>query len=118
MKLNVFPTQEMLQDPSMVIVDIRTEPEWRETGIVKGSHCITFFDADGSYDAKKFLEAMDALGGKNQHIGLICRTGNRTHQVAMFMHQQGYKVQNLDGGITKLIAEGYRPVGYRKMDAA
>lgn len=112
MQLNIFPTIETLEDPSMVIVDIRTEPEWFQTGIVKGSECITFFNVDGTYDEKKFLQKIDALGGKEQHIGLICRTGTRTHQVAMYMHQLGYKVQNLDGGILKLIAEGYEPTPY------
>lgn len=113
MKLNVFPTIEMLEDPSICIVDIRTEPEWEQTGIVHGSKCITFFELDGGYDAEGFLAKMDKLGGKEQHIGLICRTGSRTHQVAMFMHQHGYKVQNLSGGITKLIAEGYEPALYQ-----
>lgn len=112
MQLNIFPTKEMLEDSSIIIVDIRTEPEWFQTGIVQGSKCITFFNADGSYDESKFLQEMDSLGGKEQHIGLICRTGSRTHQVAMYMHQMGYKVQNLDGGILKLISEGYEPVSY------
>jgi len=30
------------------------------------------------------------------------------------MYQKGYKVQNLAGGILKLIAEGYEPVEYKK----
>jgi rhodanese-related sulfurtransferase len=104
----------MLESSSMVVVDIRTEPEWEETGIVNGSRCITFFDASGNYDAEAFFKKIDELGGKDQHFGLICRTGSRTHQVAMFMHQNGYKVQNLDGGVMKLMAEGYELVPYRK----
>ncbi len=112
MKLNVYPDKRMLEESDMVVVDIRTEPEWRQTGIVKGSHCITFFDERGRYDADAFFKAIDALGGKDAHIGLICRTATRTHQVAMFMHQNGYKVQNLLGGVMKLIDEGYELVPY------
>lgn len=108
MGLNVYPDKEMLENSDMVIVDIRTAPEWEQTGIVPKSHCITFFESDGSYDAEVFLKEIDALGGKNQEIGLICRTGNRTHQVAMFMFQKGYKVKNLDGGVMKLMGEGYQ----------
>jgi len=112
MKLNVTPDKAMLEGSEMIVVDIRTEPEWRQTGIVPGSHCITFFDAYGNYDAEAFLKRIDALGGREAHIGLICRTATRTHQVAMFMHQEGYRVQNLLGGIMKLMAEDYGLVPY------
>lgn len=114
MKLNIYPTKETLEDESMIIIDIRTEPEWIQTGIVKESKCITFFNEDGSYDEESFFKEIDSLGGKEQHFGLICRTGSRTHQLAMFMYQKGYKVQNLAGGILKLIAEGYEPVEYKQ----
>ena len=113
MKLNVTPDKTMLEDSDMIVVDIRTEPEWRETGIVPGSHCITFFDERGRYDAAAFFAQIDALGGKTAHIGLICRTATRTHQVAMFMHGQGYaRVRNLLGGIMQLMKEGYELVPY------
>jgi rhodanese-related sulfurtransferase len=113
MKLNVVPDREMLENSDMIVVDIRTEPEWRQTGIVPGSKCITFFDAYGNYDAEGFLKQIDALGGKEARIGLICRTATRTHQVAMFMHQQGYNVQNLVGGVMKLMGEGYELAPYK-----
>lgn len=105
--LNVYPDKEMLENSDMVIVDIRTEMEWMQTGIVPGSKTITFFKMDGSYDAEGFMKAMDALGGKEQEIGLICRTGSRTSQVANFLAQQGYNVKNLAGGVMKLMSEGY-----------
>jgi rhodanese-related sulfurtransferase len=112
--LNIFPDKAMLEDSNMVVIDIRTAPEWEQTGIVPGSHCITFFDEFGQYDAEGFMKAVDELGGKEALIGLICRTGTRTHQVAMFMFQQGYKnVKNLDGGVMKLLSEGYRLQPYQ-----
>lgn len=112
MSINIYPDKVMLEDSEMVIVDIRTRPEWQQTGIVPGSKCITFFDESGNYDAENFLKTMDGLGGKEQEIGLICRTGSRTSQVANFMHQQGYNVKNLAGGVTKLIREGYQLASY------
>lgn len=113
MKLNVMPDKAMLEESDMIVIDIRTEPEWIETGIVPGSHCITFFNERGQYDALGFMQKIDKLGGKEAHFGLICRTATRTHQVAMYMYEQGYKVQNLLGGITKLQAEGYDLEPYR-----
>jgi len=105
--MNVYPDKDMLENSGMKVVDIRTKMEWQETGIVPGSTMITFFDQMGNYDAEGFLKAMDELGGKDVEIGLICRTGNRTAQVAGFMAQQGYNVKNLDGGVMKLMNEGY-----------
>ena len=111
--MNVYPTKEMLENSDMVVVDIRTPSEWQQTGIVPGSHTIMFFDERGSYDAQGFLEKMDALGGKTQEIGLICRTGSRTAQVAGFMAQEGYNVKNLAGGVMKLMGEGYEMAPYQ-----
>lgn len=111
--MNVYPDKEMLENSEMVIVDIRTEPEWQQTGIVKGSHCVTFFDLSGNYNAEAFLAKMDELAGKDKEIGLICRTGSRTAQVANFMSQQGYNVKNLMGGVMKLMSEGYQLEKYQ-----
>jgi len=118
MSISVYPTKEMLESGEMVVVDIRTEPEWEQTGIVPGSKCITFFDATGHYDVASFLTALDRIGGKNVPIGLICRTGARTSQVASFLHQQGYNVKNLAGGVMKLVAEGYTLAPYRTVESA
>ena len=111
--MNVYPDKEMLENSDMKIVDIRTPGEWRETGVVPGCTTVTFFDEMGNYDAEGFLKAMDALGGKDVEIGLICRTGSRTAQIASFMEQQGYNVKNLAGGVMKLMSEGYELEPYK-----
>jgi rhodanese-related sulfurtransferase len=111
--MNVYPDKEMLENSDMKIVDIRTRGEWEQTGIVPGCTTVTFFDEMGSYDAEGFLKAMDALGGKDVEIGLICRTGSRTAQIASFMAQQGYNVKNLAGGVMKLMSEGYELEPYK-----
>lgn len=113
MNINVTPDKELLENSDMIIVDIRTEGEWIETGIVPGCKTIVFFDERGGYDAEGFLKQMDELGGKDVEIGLICRTGARTAQVAGFMQQQGYNVKNLVGGVTKLAREGYTLSPYK-----
>jgi len=111
--MNIYPDKEMLEESDMKVVDIRTPMEWEQTGIVPGSHTITFFDEMGNYDAAGFLKEMDALGGKETEIGLICRTGSRTAQIAGFMAQEGYNVKNLAGGVMKLMGEGYELEPYR-----
>lgn len=114
MSIDVRPDAQMLENTKMVIVDIRTRGEWLQTGVVKNSKCITFFDERGSYNVEEFLKQIDALGGKEQEIGLICRTGSRTSQVANFMKNEGYNVKNLVGGVMGLMQQGYQLVPYQE----
>ena len=109
-----WATEGFLQK-NIKIIDIRTPAEWRETGIVKGSYPIMFFDEQGNYDVPKFLKALNKVVKKDEQFALICRVGSRTGMVSEFLANKfGYKVINLKGGIMKLISEGYRPVRYIK----
>ncbi len=92
-------TQEFLSK-NIPIVDIRTAPEWVQTGVVKNSILITFFKEDGSYDVEKFFKELNKHFDKNSTFALLCRSGNRTGMVSKFLKSQGYKnVINLKGGI-------------------
>lgn len=90
-----------LQKSGVPVVDIRTAPEWEETGIVAGSRLLTFFDERGRYDAARWLEQLKATAGPQQPVVLICRTGNRTRMVGQMLSQQaGYaKVYHVKAGI-------------------
>ena len=95
------------------IIDIRTSPEWKETGIVENSIPITFFDEQGRYNAETFLNELTKHVKKDREFALICRTGNRTVAVSEFLSKQGYKVINLKGGIKRLMSQGYVPEPYK-----
>ena len=41
------------------VIDIRTKPEWDETGIVPGSHPLTFFDEKGDADPAPGFDAVE-----------------------------------------------------------
>ncbi|WP_456448766.1 rhodanese-like domain-containing protein [Thiolapillus sp.] len=102
---------EKLMSQGVPVVDIRRPDEWQQTGIVKGSHLITFFDKKGNYNVQAWLNKLAPIAGKNDPFILICRTGNRTGTVSRFLDQKlGYtKVYNVKKGITNWIAEG-KPV--------
>lgn len=93
-----------------VIVDIRRPDEWRETGIVAGSHLITAFDENGRL-RNDFPARFSALVGPEDEVVIICRTGNRTDALGrMLVEQVGYSnVHNVTSGISQWIREG-RPV--------
>jgi len=101
-------------EKNIKIIDIRTHEEWRETGIVKNSYTIMFFDELGNFDVEGFLKKLDMAVKKDEQFALICRVGSRTGIVAEFLSDKlGYKVINLKGGIMKMIEEGYHPVAYK-----
>lgn len=108
--LNVTP---QIVESGIKIIDIRTAPEWIETGIVQNSIPITFFDARGNYDAQKFLDLLSGYVKKGEEFALICRTGNRTTAVSDFLGKMGYNVVNLKGGIKSLVAQGYKLKSYK-----
>ena len=91
-----------LQVENAPVIDIRTPGEWKETGIIPGSHKIMFFDERGNYDVQKFLDALYKIApDKSKPIVLVCRTASRTKIVGDFLSRQvGYqKVRDLKGGI-------------------
>ena len=88
------------------VYDVRRAEEWRATGVVEGSHKLTFVDARGRPNPE-FLPRFTAEVGKNDPVILICRTGNRTDKLAReLMEKHGYtRVYNVRDGITRWIRE-------------
>lgn len=93
------------------VIDIRTSPEWEETGIVPGSHLLTFFDERGRADPAAWLARARAIAKPGDPLIVICRSGNRTKALSQFLSQQaGYaKVYNARNGIRAWAKEG-RPI--------
>ena len=93
------------------VIDIRTVPEWEETGIVPNSRLLTFFDERGKADPAAWLEKAKGIAKPGDPVIVLCRSGNRTKAVSQFLSQQaGYaKVYNVKDGIKSWIKEG-RPM--------
>jgi len=89
------------------VVDIRRPEEWRQTGVVEGSHLITAFDRYGRV-VPGFPAAFQELVAKDEPVVLICRTGSRTATLAHALAEQlqYQNVYNVTDGITRWIAEG------------
>lgn len=105
---------EQLLDQGVAIVDIRRQQEWQQTGIVKGSKTITFFDHMGNINPD-FVNDFTSIVKPDQPVILICRTGNRTQAASAAIAQQlGYKnVMNVTHGITGWMAEKRPVVSYQ-----
>lgn len=99
---------DRLAKSGVVVIDIRTQPEWEETGIVAGSKLLTFFDDRGRADPAAWLEKLKPYAKPDQPVVVICRSGNRTKAVSQFLSQQaGYStVYNVKNGINRWLKEG------------
>lgn len=97
-----------LQKSGIPLIDIRTTPEWEQTGIISGSQLLTFFDERGGASPKDWLQKASAIAKPNQPVILICRTGSRTRIVSQFLSEQVKyaKVYNVKAGIFGWMKEG------------
>lgn len=100
--LRYAPMSQELIKSGTRIIDIRTEKEWRETGVVKGALLITFFREDMTYDQEAFLAKLRRHVKPSDKIAIMCRSGNRSAKVGRFLMQKGFtEVINVDGGIKR-----------------
>ena len=71
----------------VVLVDIRTPEEWKETGVPASAHAITM-----NQDPRAFTtQLLNAMGGdRNRTVALICRTGNRSSALQAELNKAGF----------------------------
>lgn len=96
---------KQLLEQGMPLYDVRRPDEWKQTGTIAGSRQLTWVDGGGRVQPG-FFEQLATEAPKDQPIVLICRTGNRTDQLAReLMEKHGYtRVYNVKNGITGWIA--------------
>ena len=92
------------------VVDIRTAPEWAETGVIPGVRRLTAFDAGGAL-APDFFARLATIAGPGDDLVLICRSGNRTRRLGrLLVESHGYRrLFHAERGMLGWLAEG-RPV--------
>ena len=100
---------EQLREQGVAIIDVRRVDEWQETGVIEGSHAITFFDAKGNYNVDDWLSKVSDIAQSDQPIVLICAQGVRTSKIAEFLDKRlGFtQVRNVTEGISAWIEEGH-----------
>ncbi len=104
--INQYPSKELL-DSNIKIIDIRTLPEWKETGLLKGAIPLTFFDVHGNYNIPAFMKALRSHIREGEQFAIICHVGTRTAMLADYLDkEQHMKVINLLGGIEHAKKEG------------
>jgi rhodanese-related sulfurtransferase len=100
-----FLTVEEMLETGGLIVDIRTPPEWVETGVIAEAVLLTFTDAD------RFLAQIGPALADGRDLILVCRSGNRTRAAAEVLAERiPNRIVSVTGGMKRVIASGYDPV--------
>jgi len=108
------PPSKALMQKEIPVIDIRTPDEWKQTGVLKGSILIMFYDKKGDYDLKKFLKELNAKVDTKKPYALLCLSGSRTSILASYLAQTyGHTIYNLEGGILAAYRAGLPLVEYK-----
>ena len=83
--------QEYSKSMQSVLIDVRTVGEFA-SGSIAGAKNIDMM----SPDFKKQISALD----KSKDYFLFCRSGQRSGQACRIMAEHGFKVYNLNGGVS------------------
>lgn len=103
----------MQNDSNALVIDIRTEKEWKATGTIPNSHKLQFFSPTGNYDTSKWLADLNKLkSADNQAIILVCRSGGRSGKVGELLTKQlgMSNIHHLSNGISSFVKTGNKLV--------
>src|SRR5207248_8539233 len=88
---------ERSKQGNLVIIDVRTSEEWRETGVIPQARRVDFYR--GPQVLLKYVLEMVA-GDKNAPIAVVCHSGSRSTEAQKFLQAQGFtRVFNLKEGM-------------------
>ncbi|WP_292025432.1 rhodanese-like domain-containing protein [Maritimibacter sp. UBA3975] len=100
-----FLTVDQMRETGGLIVDIRTPPEWAETGVIEDAVLLTFSDPE------RFLAQVGPALADGRDLILVCRSGNRTRAAAQVLADRiPNRIVSVEGGMKRVIASGYNPV--------
>jgi rhodanese-related sulfurtransferase len=103
------------QANGVLVIDIRHEDEWRDTGIIEGAKTVTAFQKNGQIHPDFQQKLFSLASSKSTPILLYCRSGNRSNAIGnALITQLGFsQVSHLSTGITGWISEGYETVAFK-----
>ncbi len=105
LKIDTLELQKKIE-AGVPVVDVRTSQEWRATGVIPGSHLLTFFDSRGNYDLSGWLSRFTEIAKPHEPVVIICEVGNRSEVISGFLSTRaGYhQVYDATRGMREWIA--------------
>ena len=97
--LNAPQAWAQAQAGKLILIDVRSPSEWRQTGIPKGARAVTIHNPAGlSAFVAKVIAAVG--GNRAARIALICAAGVRSHRAQTILRLAGFtNVVNISEGM-------------------
>ena len=88
------------------LIDIRRAEEWRDTGVIKESNLLTFFDKEGNHNIEEWLPKLKKITKEGDPVIIICKSGKRSGIVSKYLDEQANytNVYNASGGMLHWIS--------------
>ena len=101
-----------LMQNGVPIIDIRRAEEWNDTGVIKQSNLLTFFDKQGNHNVNKWLPKLKNIVKESDPVIIICRSGKRSGIVSKFLDEQANftNVYNASGGMLSWVGSKNKTV--------
>jgi len=77
-----------LMNSDVSIIDIRRADEWQDTGVIKHSNLITFFDKQGNHNEDEWMAKLKKIVNENDPVIIICKSGKRSGIVSKYLDEQ------------------------------
>jgi len=85
-RLSVNQALQLAQDEKVILVDVRSRDEWRETGIASVAYPVSMHENDF---LPRFQSILELANGRP--VALICATGSRTAWLQQELNRRGVK---------------------------
>ena len=90
------------------IIDVRTQNEWKSTGIIEGSILISLLDKKNKFIFENWYENFNKKISKNESVIFVCALGVRSKYISNLINKKkpDLKIYNLKKGINDWIRSG------------
>ena len=97
-----------LIEKEIKIIDVRTQNEWKSTGIIKGSFLVSLLNKNKKFIFEEWYAMFEDNFGKNKSIIFICASGVRSNYISHLVQRKkpDLKIYNLEKGINHWIRSG------------
>ena len=97
-----------LIEKKIKIIDVRTQNEWKSTGIIKDSFLVSLLNKNKKFIFEDWYAMFENKFGKNESIVFICASGVRSNYISHLIQKKNpyLKIYNLEKGINHWIRSG------------
>ena len=99
-----------LIEKEIKIIDVRTQNEWKSTGIIKGSFLMSLLNKNKKFIFEEWYQRFKNQFDNNKSIIFICASGVRSNYISHLVKKKkpDLIVYNLKKGINYWIRSGYK----------